>query len=90
MLNHFILNVKILYFKIFLKIKKIIFILRNNNYIIAFYPFSIFDFSSIIPDNITNLQKFIFGIIILLILTLWCFIDIVGHFIVLYLIDYTK
>ena len=90
MLNHFILNVKILYFKIFLKIKKIIFRLRNNNYIISFYPFSIFDFSSIIPDNITNLQKFIFGIIILLILTLWCFIDIVGHFIVLYLIDYTK
>jgi hypothetical protein len=90
MLKHFILHVKVLFFNILFKIEQIIFRLSNNNYIIALFPFSIFDFSSIIPNNITDIQKFIFSIIILLIITLWCFIDIVGHFIVLYLIDYSK
>jgi|SRR5271170_1885486 len=90
MLKHLILHVKVLLFNILKKIEQIIFRLSNNNYIIALFPFSIFDFSSIIPDNITDIQKFIFSIIILLIITLWCFIDIVGHFIVLYLIDYSK
>lgn len=56
---------------------------------IAFSPFSILDVS-IIPENVLELEKFIIGIIILAFFTLWSFIDIVGHFITLYLIDHTK
>ncbi len=54
---------------------------------VAFFPF--IDIP-IIPESLSNFQKIIFSIIILALLTLWSFIDIVGHFITLYLIDYIK
>ena len=45
---------------------------------------------NLIPETVTGLEQALYGIIILTLLTLWSFIDIVGHFVVLYLIDYTK
>jgi hypothetical protein len=63
--------------------------IKNNkfNYIFALFPFSLFDIN-IIPETISSFEKFLFYLIILGILTLWSFIDIVGHFIVIYLIDH--
>lgn len=52
---------------------------------VAFFPF--IDIP-IIPESLSNFQKIIFSIIILALLTLWSFIDIVGHFFTLYLIDH--
>jgi len=42
---------------------------------------------SIIPETYSGFEKFLFGIFILTLLTLWSFIDIVGHFIAIHLID---
>ena len=52
-------------------------------------PFSFIDII-ITPETLSGFHKFLFGIIILALLTLWSFIDIVGHFITIYLIDRTK
>jgi len=54
---------------------------------VAFFPF--IDIP-IIPESMSSFQKIIFSIIVLALLTLWSFIDIVGHFITLYFIDHTK
>lgn len=59
-------------------------------YIFSFLPFSIIDIIPVIPETMSSFHKFLLAIIILALLTLWSFIDIVGHFITLYLIDYTK
>jgi hypothetical protein len=61
----------------------------NYNHLLALFPFSLFNIN-IIPETTSSFDKFLFSLIILGILTLWSFIDIVGHFIVLYLIDHKK
>lgn len=68
---------------------KIIKILKNNQYMIALFPFSLFNLD-VIPETVSNFEKFLISILIISLLTLWSFIDIVGHFIVLYLIDQNK
>ena len=65
---------------------------KNNNKfnnLFALFPFSLFDIN-IIPETASAFDKILFSLMILGILTLWSFIDIVGHFIVLYLIDHKK
>lgn len=61
----------------------------KNMFIFSFLPLSLMDIP-IIPETVSGFQKFLLALIILALLTLWSFIDIVGHFITLYLIDYTK
>jgi hypothetical protein len=56
---------------------------------LAFFPFSFINIP-VMPDSLSSFQKILFGIMILTFLTLWSFIDIVGHFIILYLIDHRK
>lgn len=48
-----------------------------------------FNISSIVPDNISGLEKFIWGIIILNLLNLWCIIDLLGYLLSAYIIKYT-
>lgn len=49
-----------------------------------------FTLTDIMPDSVSGLEKMLYGIIILTLLTLWSFIDIIGHFFTIYLIDHAK
>lgn len=77
-------------FKFLSLLKKKVFHKWNNNAFFSFIPISILDLNSFIPDNMTHFQRFILGIIILLIISLWSIIDIIGHFWILFLVDHTK
>jgi hypothetical protein len=88
MLIHLIIMVNlILITHLHLKNKMI----KNNkfNNMFSLFPFSFFDIN-FIPETASSFDKFLFSLLILGLLTLWSFIDIVGHFIVLYLIDHKK
>ena len=58
-------------------------------YMINLFPFSLLDIN-LIPETASSFENFLYSIIILALLTLWSFIDIVGHFITLYLIEHSK
>ena len=58
-------------------------------YMINLFSFSLLDIN-LIPETASNFENFLYSIIILALLTLWSFIDIVGHFITLYLIEHSK
>ena len=48
------------------------------------------DLAAYQPDNLTDFQQFLFWILVLAILALWCFIDIIGYLITSYLVKYTE
>jgi len=56
---------------------------------VGFFPFSLINIP-VMPESLSSFQKILFGVMILAFLTLWSFINIVGHFITIYLIDHTK
>jgi hypothetical protein len=41
------------------------------------------------PDNLSQADQFLSAIIILAVINLWCFLDIIGFLIALYLVKYT-
>lgn len=41
-----------------------------------------------IPNNLTDFQSIILGILLLALIALWCIIDIIGYFASLYLVKY--
>nr|YP_010759079.1 hypothetical protein QEO35_mgp40 [Hericium alpestre]WEX31993.1 hypothetical protein [Hericium alpestre] len=51
-------------------------------------PFFNFDWSAG-PENMSGFQQLFFGILGFAIVLLWCFINVIGYFVVLYLINYT-
>ena len=56
-----------------------------------FLPFSLTDFSNFINgNNYTGTYKYIFGLLLLSILTIWSFLTFTGYFLILYLIKYTN
>jgi len=61
----------------------------TNNFIYGFLPFINLDFS-ILPDTPTGFHKFLLGILMLSIVLLWCFINIIGYILTLYIIKYTN
>src|SRR5271154_6529103 len=44
----------------------------------------------ILPETASGMDKFLFGILLISIILLWCFISITGYFLTLYLIHYTN
>ena len=48
------------------------------------------DLAAYQPDNLTDFQQFLFWILVLAIIALWCFIDIIGYSITSYLVKYTE
>jgi len=61
----------------------------KNNVIYCFLPFINLN-SNITPESLDGFNKFLFGILIISIILLWCFISIVGYLLSLYVIKYTK
>jgi hypothetical protein len=61
----------------------------NNNILFGVLPIINIDFS-ILPDTPTGFHKFLLGILILSIILIWCFINIIGYFMTLYIIKYTN
>jgi len=55
---------------------------------LSFIPFSFLNVP-IIPETASGMDKFLFGILLISIILLWCFISITGYFLTLYLINYT-
>ena len=55
----------------------------------ALFPFNFFELLTP-PETLSGFQKLMFYTLILTILTLWSFVAIIGHFLVLYLINHTK
>ena len=76
---------KILIQKMIINKKKEILLNMNRSIIYAILP--IIDWS-ILPDTPTGFHKFLLGILGLSIILLWCFINVIGYFIVLYGIKY--
>nr|YP_009348169.1 hypothetical protein [Hericium coralloides]APX41122.1 hypothetical protein [Hericium coralloides] len=75
--------------------KKAIFLFNKQNqkldkylYSANLIPFLNFDWSAG-PDNMTAFQQLFFGLLGFAIVLLWCFINVIGYFIVLYIINYT-
>ena len=56
---------------------------------ISLFPLSLMDIN-LMAETASSFDKFLYSIIILTLLTLWSFIDIIGHFITIYLIDHSK
>jgi hypothetical protein len=54
---------------------------------ISLFPLSFMD---IMPENVSGFEQALYAIIIIIFFTLWSFIDIIGHFITIYLIDHSK
>lgn len=61
----------------------------KNNVIYCFLPFTNL-YDKISPDNLEGFNKMLFGILVISIILLWCFISIVGYLLTLYIIKYTK
>nr|YP_010759091.1 hypothetical protein QEO35_mgp28 [Hericium alpestre]WEX32005.1 hypothetical protein [Hericium alpestre] len=62
--------------------------LNKTLYSINLFPFLNFDWTTG-PENLTSFQQLIYGIIIISISLLWCFINVTGYFITIYVIKYT-
>ena len=41
------------------------------------------------PDNLSEYQQLVFWVMVLAIIALWCFIDIIGYLISIYVLKYT-
>ena len=44
---------------------------------------------SVLPDTASGMDKFLFGILSISLILLWCIINITGYFLTLYIIHYT-
>src|SRR6266704_1554822 len=64
-------------------------LLLHSIVIYFFLPFINLN-SNITPESLDGFNKFLFGILIISIILLWCFISIVGYLLSLYFIKYTK
>ena len=69
---------------------QIIRMVKKNKYTYyGFFPFINLDFN-VLPNTLSGFHKLLFGILIISISLLWCFINIVGYLSTLYFIKYTN
>ena len=56
---------------------------------VSFIPFSYLDFS-MLPDTPTGFHKLLLGMLFFCLLTLWCFIQIIGYLVALHIVRNTQ
>jgi hypothetical protein len=77
-------NIKLLKNKILNEIS-----LRKERYSII-WLLSFFKVEDFIPDTTIALNKTVFSLLILTIISLWCFLSIIGYLLGLYIVHYSK